>query len=341
MVILWRWFWTSIFFTKISNNSLKRIVPTQKTSPCFSTTNSDYTKLLLGIFDEIFKMRTNPAMDKKNPFLLNPNARLFTELAKSNPDWWTMLVRDDDLYIDIRKNNYLNVYYYGGSVIKLQFKNDFIAETHQKYLGHYKPRGKTKNGNDKFGYDRIDLNTFNREKLISIKEKIKTDYLKMIDGENPAEKWIQGGLIMGNPCYLDSEFQFNSDSQIGNLRIDLIQLKDGKLTFIELKKITDSRLRNDEKRNTTAPEIIKQMRKYQLFVTKYEKDIIDYYKKLISIKNMLGLKVTSNTQIKVNPNPKLIIANTYNHTSARRAERILYIEKLLNDNSIDYTITRV
>lgn len=280
-------------------------------------------------------------MNNKNLFPLNPNANLFKKLAELKPEWWNMLVCDDELYIDIRKNNYINIYYYGGSIMKLQFKNDFLAETHQKYLGDYEPRGKTKKGSYKFEYDRIDLNTFNKDKLISIKEKIRTDYLKMINGENPAEKWIQGSMIMDNSFYLDSEFQFNSDPQIGNLRIDLIQYMNGTLTFVELKKITDSRLRNDEKRNTSVPEIIEQMKKYQLFVTRYEKDIIDYYKKLISIKNMLRINVTSNTQIEVNTNPKLIIANTYKQTTARRRERIQCIEKLLTDNSIDYKIDKI
>lgn len=81
----------------------------------------------------------------KGTFLtLNPKAKIFEELKTQQLKWWSLLREDNELYIEIRKDNYINVYYYGGSVAKIVYANGFVAETHQKYLGDDKPRGKKK-----------------------------------------------------------------------------------------------------------------------------------------------------------------------------------------------------
>ena len=248
------------------------------------------------------------------------------------------MCNDKELYIEIRKDNYINVYYYGGSVAKIDYANGFVAETHQKYLGDDKPRGKTKKGTDIFRYDPIDLAKLNEIKIADIKYRIKSDYLRHINDENPAEKWIQGKMIKGKSNYIDSEFQFNQDSEIGKLRIDLIELSGDVLSFVELKGIFDSRLRNDVKRNLNEPEIIGQMGKYKLFINRYEDNIKDYYKKLIEIKQSLGLTTVENTNLTLNKTPKLIIANTYSKKTKQREDRISDIKKLLEVNNIVYEI---
>lgn len=280
-------------------------------------------------------------MTKKGSFTsLDSRANIFEELKKQPPEWWTLLCEDKELYIEIRKDNYINVYYFGGSVTKINYKNGFVAETHQKYLGDDKPRRKTQKGINKFEYDKIDLTKLNKQLVDDIKNRINIEYLRDADKENPAEKWIQGKMIKESSNYIDSEFQFNQDVEIGNLRIDLIELSEGILSFIELKGISDSRLRNDEKRNTQTPKIIDQMKKYQLFIKKYEIDIKDYYKKLIEIKKGLGLTTINNTDFSLNKTPKLVIANTYTKMTKNREARIIAIKKLLKDNNIDYKITK-
>jgi len=275
----------------------------------------------------------------KGTFLsLNPNAEIFEKIRIQQPHWWTMLCEDHELYIEVRKDNYINVYCFGGSVARIEYKNGFIAETHQKYLGDDKPRGKTTKGKDKFEYDPIDLTTLGEIKIADIKKRIKSDYLRHIDNEKPAEKWIQGKMIKGSSNYIDSEFQFNQDTEIGKLRIDLIELSGGVLSFVELKGIFDSRLRNDAKRNLKVPDIIEQMGKYQLFINRYEDNIKEYYKKLIEIKQYLGLTTVDNTNLTLNKTPKLIIANTYIKKTKPREDRICDIKKLLEVNNIDYEI---
>jgi hypothetical protein len=271
---------------------------------------------------------------------LNQKAKIFKEIKIHQPYWWSLFCRDKELYIEIRKDNYISVYYYGGSFAKIDYENDFVAEIHQKYLGDKKPRGKTKKGKDKFEYDRIDLHKIDEKMISDIKKAIKNDYLRHVNSERPAEKWIQGKLINESSNYIDSEFQFNKDPRIGRLRIDLIELSGDVLTFVELKGIFDNRLRNDESRNSSIPEIIEQMERYQSFIKKYEIQIKDYYEKLIDIKQSLGLITFDKAEVVINEKPKLVIADTYTKMTPRREERISDIKRLLESNHFDYEITK-
>jgi hypothetical protein len=277
----------------------------------------------------------------KGTFLaLDPKSEIFENLKSLNPKWWNLFRNDKELYIDIRKDNYINVYYLGASVAEIKFKRDFIAKTHQKYLGDIKSRGKTKNGKEKFEYDRIDLNVFDATKLNEIKKQIKSHYSKRNSSEHPSEKSIQGKMITANSNYIDSEFQFNQDSEIDNLRIDLIELSNCSISFVELKGISDSRLRSDVNRNSVLPEIIEQMEKYQLFINKYEKAILNYYKTFLEIKKSLGLTTINCSNLTLNKNPKLIIVDTYTKVTLGRTNRIKDIENLLKVNKIDYEIRK-
>jgi hypothetical protein len=272
--------------------------------------------------------------------VINPKAKIFEEIKTKIPDWWIQFINDNELYINIRKDNSINVYYFGGSVARIEFNNGFKAKVHQKYLGDLKPRGIKKNGKGKFEYDPINLLSLDKQTIENIKKNIREEYLKNIDNESPAEKWIQGKLVTENSNFIDSEFQFNQNPKIGKLRIDLIELFSGELSFVELKGITDNRLRNDEKRNSNIPEIIEQMEKYQLFINLYENDIVEYYKKLLEIKQDLKLTTINDTTLSINKKPKLIIVNTYKKMTKNREERIYDINKLLKSNNIDYIITK-
>ena len=68
---------------------------------------------------------------------LNPNAPLFFELKSGNYSWWENIKNDSRLYIEIRKDNYINVYFEGGNVAKLEYRskdNTIQTTTHSKYL---------------------------------------------------------------------------------------------------------------------------------------------------------------------------------------------------------------
>lgn len=260
---------------------------------------------------------------------LNPNAKIFEEIKSKQPLWWNLLLKDKELYKDIRKDNYINVYYLGGSVAKIEYKNGFVVEIHHKYWEGENPKKKT--------YLSINPEEFNKTKIADIKRKIENT-LRNSKNEHPSEKRIQGEMVIHNPDYIDTEFQFNQDVEIGKLRIDLVELKDGYLSFIELKGISDSRLRNDANRNSNIPEIIEQMETYKSFIFKYRNEVTDYYKKLIALKINLGLIRPISTNFILNTTPKLIIADTYKKVTRGRTERIDAIKSLLKENEINFEI---
>lgn len=268
---------------------------------------------------------------------LTPEAKLFKEIIIQKPKWWDLFRNDTELYIEIRKDNYINVYFNGNSVAKIHYENDFIATTHQKYLGDPIARKQDKQGKNVYEYDKIDLFNFD-ENTISDMKKIMSNEEIINNKEKLPEKWIQGKMIKENLNYIDSEFAYNKDYEISNLRIDLIELSNGILSFVELKRISDSRLRNDSKRNPTPPEIIGQMNKYFSFIDKYENELLEHYKILIGIKYSLGLISNSNTNFKINKTPKLIIADTYVRRPKERIKRISDIKDLLANNNIDFEI---
>jgi len=255
---------------------------------------------------------------------LDPSEPIFKEIKEQK--WWKLFREDPELYIEIRKDNYINVYYYGGALAKINYnkiKKEFVGETNKQYVGVD---------------EELNLKELNKEKIEEIKKRINDIYLK-----DKIEKKIQGKMIINKDSkYIDSEFEYKFEYKNDKfLRIDLVKLSDGILSFVELKHIEDSRLRNDEKRNPEIPEIIDQMDKYRKFINKYEKEIIDYYKKIIQLKNDLEIfKQKRSTDITFNKTPRLIIANTYEELSKGRIERIRAIEDLLKKHNIDYEIIK-
>ena len=58
------------------------------------------------------------------------------ELYDQSDSWWRALVDDDKLFLAVR-DNYVNIYYLGCSLLKLTWKpgsGDVVGETHYKYL---------------------------------------------------------------------------------------------------------------------------------------------------------------------------------------------------------------
>ena len=68
---------------------------------------------------------------------LKPDARIFLEL-NNNPHWWNRFKEDSSLYIEVRKDNQVNVYFEGGSIARIHYcskHKKLQVFTHHKYLG--------------------------------------------------------------------------------------------------------------------------------------------------------------------------------------------------------------
>lgn len=209
-------------------------------------------------------------MSNTDYFKLDSTALLFQVLTQ-NPDWWKTILGDKNLYVNVRKNNRINVYYKGSSVMELHIGRgkDIKARIHRKYLGIEQ---------------NSDYVTLTPDVIVQQLSGIKTAIDLRKKPKNPegdSEKALQGLYYLSGK-FIDTEYEFvNSENLI--TRIDFTAInEDGMVEFVELKRISDNRLLNDEG-STQPEEIIRQMRDYKRFIQANKADIIDYYQRVQTI----------------------------------------------------------
>ncbi len=248
---------------------------------------------------------------------LKIDAPVFKDLEKGEYNWWNQIKKRQQLYIEIRKDNEIHVYFEGGRLVRICKCHKLQAYTHKKYLGL-----------DGDSYKNC-INELNTE-MDSILQKIKNYSLKGGPEKNKwREKYIQGHLLTTySTKYIDSEFAYKDENT--NIRIDLVECVDGKLTFVELKRIDDDRML---KIDDTDPEIINQMNQYKDFINKHKTELIDYYQKIYAIKKDLELPIPSTLPTSINEIPHLLVFNRYTNISVGKSNRIKRIEELLQRES--------
>ena len=264
---------------------------------------------------------------------LKPDARIFLEL-NNNPHWWKRFKDDSSLYIEVRKDNQVNVYFEGGSIARIHYcsKNRKLQVfIHHKYLGIPKPADKNLyvEYSDKIG-----------SYLNDVLDRVKTVYSQKgsIDGVVPKEKWsekyIQGTLIVQSRQYhLDSEFAYN-DSETSN-RIDLVRCSDGMVTFVELKRMGDNRMLHE---TDATPEVVYQMNRYKQFIEKYSSQLLEYYQKLYGIKKILELPVPESRPVCINPIPELLIFDCWEKNTKGRDEHRRRLCEILQKEDVKFSI---
>lgn len=273
---------------------------------------------------------------------LNPDARIFQELKK-NPSWWVRFKNDSSLYIEIRKDNQVNVYFEGGSVARIHYcskHKKLQVFTHHKYLNRPAP---SKSNAYIECSDIIDKPIGKDSEILEcdkVVERVKSCYSQkhaingVVDKEKFSEKFIQGSLITKSSAFhLDSEFAYN-DATSQN-RIDLVRCDNGVITFVELKRIADGRMlhKTDE-----LPEIIDQMNRYKDFIKKYSDKLLVYYQKLCDVKVGLGLPVPQVRPSSINPEPQLLIFDNWTKdTTGRKIHRERLVD-ILNREHISFSI---
>jgi len=177
---------------------------------------------------------------------LDPNHKLFQNLLEQNPIWWQNLVKDPEVYIEVRKDNYLDVYYNGGRLLSISFTHRFNGKIHFEYIplqsqNAYLPLELTETtvGLNSYLIKIPEFRDFSKDELRGIKKRISKFY------PPSSEKGIQASFILKkNNQFLDTEFQHKS-----GIRFDLIwaDIDMCKLFAVELKTIGDQRLYIDEK----------------------------------------------------------------------------------------------
>ena len=264
---------------------------------------------------------------------LKPDARIFHEL-NNNPHWWKQFKEDSSLYIEVRKDNQVNVYFEGGSIARIHYcskKRELQVFIHHKYLGIPKPADNNLyvEYSDKIG-----------SCLNDVLDRVKTVYSQKgsIDGVVPKEKWsekyIQGTLIVQSRLYhLDSEFAYN-DSETSN-RIDLVRCSDGMVTFVELKRMGDNRMLHE---TDATPEVVYQMNRYKQFIEKYSSQLLEYYQKLYDIKKILELPVPESRPVCINPIPELLIFDCWEKNTKGRDEHRRRLCEILQKEDIRFSV---
>jgi len=267
---------------------------------------------------------------------LNKDAEIYKELAYL-PDWWQRLLSIKGVYVEIRKDDIVDVYYEGGRMAELKIKDEMITATcHPKYLGKKVPIGSNPQ------YDDC-LEVLKNNPTFIIKN-IQANYSQKEgkDDEDVSEKKIQGDMICRqDPIFLDSEFAHRYEvGKRQTIRFDLVTIKNNQLIFIELKRIKDNRLLNKE---DDEPEILKQMDKYQKFIKANMVRLLDYYKTLYGIKKTLGLPIPECEigKLSVCEIPHLIIIDTYQNLRGKRMNRIARMKEILDKAPFSYTIERL
>ena len=229
-------------------------------------------------------------------FEINVKHELFARLADAPPQWWVNLIKDPDIYIDIRKNNYINVYYNGGSIMKLQGAKEYLAEIHYEYIPLEK-----KGDYLSFRFDNNEISVPDEIKPISL-ENFAGKQLKLIKKRiekfhpNKSEKGLQGKYITknnsredSNGFFIDSEFQFILEGKQKQGRVDLVwvDLVKKKLVLVELKTMGDERLYIEKSDDPESIDV--QLKKYHDFIKINSEKIIAYYNKVFQIKKNLKI----------------------------------------------------
>ena len=266
---------------------------------------------------------------------------LFQKLKNENPSWWQFIkenIKPEGFYVDVRKDNSLNVYYNGGSLLKITISRVGIScKIHEYYLG--------KTGSQYVNYD---PNYFS-EDVDKIKIRIASRY------SDTSENGIKARLICDlDANYIDSEFAYpeivgkikdkheKEVTAYKTTRIDLTKLENGKIVFVELKRIQDGRLLTNEYEHG-KPEILDQMEAYHRFIKAHKQEIMDYYKTLFAIKRDLDILPQSMRSIEniddyeLDENVELYI-EPYADLNPKRIRRIAAIKMILDNNNIVHNL---
>lgn len=240
--------------------------------------------------------------------------------------WWRKIFDDQDLFIAIR-DEYINVYYKGNSLLKLSYTGGrLIAETHYKYLvrSEAKPFCIKTSGDMDFipSGAKGTLDDYLVHNLTEIQ-----DIKKASAAFSGIEKEGIQKIIKSNPNIVDLEIAFSKESEQDEMnpdternktakRIDFAALqKNGdhyEIVFFEAKDFSNKELRAE---NSAKPKVIKQICDYKKSLDQYENDIISSYKTICenymeiipSLCCQAVVDIANGAPLWVNSNPRLVV----------------------------------
>ncbi len=200
--------------------------------------------------------------------------------------WWKAIADDPSLFIAIR-DEYLNVYWKGNSLLRLWMQGNALAgAVHYKYL--LRPEAKTT------PYLQIEDGRFRLENPTDFFLDDVTDIADLrraADVFAGEEKTGVHQIVMSNPNIIDVEVAFGAeDEQSGAQvaqRIDFAALRHGKvgaeLAFFEAKTFANPEIRASGR----AVPVFGQLKRYRQFLDGAQADLTSSYRKVCG--NLLSL----------------------------------------------------
>lgn len=230
------------------------------------------------------------------------NLNFITEL--NNNCYFQKMVSDEDLFIAIR-NEYINVYYYGQSICKIEFKkreNEIKWTTHKKYLG-INESGYSSTGDYLNRIDELKHNARiygGREKEQVKKHILEDKGLCILDVEVTFSKEHSNGKVYGK-ISIDYVTVEKNEGEINNL------------VFYEAKHFNNSEIRAND-----TPKVFGQLEKYErvLSDSNHKAEILNSYKHIFENIKALNLNNRSkldeligvNSQyLEIDTKPRLIL----------------------------------
>lgn len=277
----------------------------------------------------------------KDYFKLDADAYLFRYLSKeNNVEWWQKILNDEELYVNIRKNNRINVYFRGASVMELSWTRENIvrASIHKEYIS-------LRNG--LLGSDDY-FKTFQPEEIVKRIDEIKQNIINYKQPNNPegaSEKTIQG-LMYVKGGYIDTEFEFVREMPNRLItRIDFTTITpEGLIEFVELKRISDNRLLKKDT-NLKKEEIRTQIRDYNDFIAKHKEDIANYYKQIQIVMRNIGVcnPLCDVNITGVSPDTRLYFAGYADGKAShpKRRDRVAAIKQIMIEEHIKSNIDEI
>lgn len=197
--------------------------------------------------------------------------------------------------MEIRKDNYIDVYYNGGAILhRLSYTSGFRGKLHFEYIPltsrhEYVPLSFLGNSIEidmhKGGVEFAKLDGFSENGIRPFQQRIGKFF------PPSSEKGIQADFVLKNSSFLDTEFQYRTDT--GAVRFDLVwaDVELRKLFVIELKTINDPRLYFNEKSRDSRNynKIDAQLKRYREFISEWNRNLLSHYESLFSIKKRLEI----------------------------------------------------
>jgi hypothetical protein len=210
--------------------------------------------------------------------------------------WWRHMADDPELFLAVRDNT-LNVYYRGNSLVLVSYEaGHLIGRTHYKYL--LKPRSRlcyirSTDGHLDWPDGLVGELLLQDLGDIAVLKAASLPYA----GE---EKSGVHHVLQSNPNIVDVEIAFGeeaaADDQAQALRIDFAALQEGgtgsELVFFEAKHMFNSELRAS---GAAEPSVIHQIRNYERFLTQHQHELAVSYQQVCQ--NLAGLRGRSAAEI--------------------------------------------